>query len=260
MTLRLSLLVPFGYQRAERTLEEVQSWLLVHHHPEYARRFLYWLDSRDGEIGPGGGWRAQQPVRDGFAPEGKSFHQNQRYRDGFFGACAVDVVVRNGTREHRAPTWDEVPRQGTAEAVLRGVHANVDQGATPESWHIQPIEIDGWATWMQQGCPAPRPNYPLPNATPSAPPTPPAPSEPLRRRHMLIIKYGGTPDANWAGLYSADAGRTSLAVTSMAHAAAIVDLGALDAKTRQPVTARNWVGVTHVATFAEADRLLTPYA
>ena len=256
-----NLRVPFGYWTATRTLAQVETWLLVHHHPEYVRRFLHWLNAQAGQLGPGGGWRPDgtQPDDPGFAPEGMSFHQNQRYRDGFVGACAVDVVARNPGHVHRSPRWDEVPIQGSKEAALYGVHMNVNQGAKPEPWHCQPVEIDGWGSWIQAGSPAPRPNYPLPGDTTPVPPTPPAPATRGRMLQMLIIKYGGTPEANWAGLYSTDAGITAQAVTSMAHAATIVDLGALDAKTRQPVTSRTWVGVTHVATFSEADRLLTPY-
>jgi hypothetical protein len=254
------LRVPFGYSTATRTLAEVRTWLLVHHHPEYVHRFLHWLDDGGGQIGAGGGWRSVQPDKDGFAPEGKSFHQDQRFRDGFVGAAAVDVVVRNPGHVHRAPRWDEVPIQGSKAAALYGVHANVDQGARPEPWHIQPVELDGWQTWINAGSPAPRPNYPLPGESTPAAPIPPAPLNRGRIRHMLIIKYGGTPDSGWAGLYSCDGGKTAQAVTGgMAQAATIVDLGALDAKTHQPVTSRNWSGVTHVATFAEADRLLTPY-
>jgi hypothetical protein len=121
-----------------------------------------------------------QPTGDTFAPAGKSFHQDQApepltYSDGFRGACAVDVVKRNPGRIHAGVSWADVPAQASAEALRWGVHANVDQGAMPEPWHIQPVEIDGWSSWMIAGRPAPRPNYPLPNdKPPPPPPTPPS--------------------------------------------------------------------------------------
>jgi hypothetical protein len=105
-----------------------------------------------------------------------------------------------------------------------------------------------------------RPTDPTPvPVPPGPPPVPPAPTTPGGFPRMLICKQGGTPDASWTGWYSYDGGKTMLGVTSMAHAATLVDMGALDAGTRQRVTSRTWVGVTHVATVAEADRLLTPY-
>lgn len=153
-----SLQVPFGYQRALVSLGWLQDWLLVHHHPEYVRRLVAWLESQGGDIGVGGGWRYVQPDKSGFAPEGKSFHQDQSYADGFVGACAVDLVHRNGTNIHRAPYWSEVPAQGSKDAQVWGVHCNV----SAEPWHMQPVEIDGWQSWVYAGRPAPKPNYPIP--------------------------------------------------------------------------------------------------
>lgn len=155
-----TLRVPYGYSRTWKTLAELQTWLLVHHHPEYVRRLLAWLSSKGGSIGVGGGWRADgtQPTDPGFAPEGKSFHQNQQYSDGFIGACAVDLVAPDGDNAHRAPYWREVPAQGSPSAATWGVHCNVGT----EPWHMQPVEIDGWQSWKDAGSPAPAPNYPLP--------------------------------------------------------------------------------------------------
>lgn len=76
---------------------------------------------------------------------------------------------------------------------------------------------------------------------------------------MLIAKYGGTPTANWGGWYSCDGGVTRKAVSSMAQAATLVDLGALDAKTRARVTDREWDGVSHTTSVATLDQWLTPY-
>jgi hypothetical protein len=184
-----ALRVPFGYSTATRTLGQLEVWLLVHHHPEYVRRLLAVLSVKGGSIGVGGGWRGDgsQPDKPGFAPEGKSFHQNQKYADGFIGACAVDVVARNPGHVHRVVTWVEVPAQGSREAVVYGIHANVDQGARPEPWHWQPIEIDGWDTWIKTGSPAPHPNYPLPDNRPIPPP--PKPPPPLEEDDPDVISY-----------------------------------------------------------------------
>lgn len=176
---RADLLVPYGYQRQTVTLGWLRTWLLVHHHPEYVERLVAWLDDRDGQIGVGGGWRATQPTKPGFAPEGKSFHQDQTFADGFVGAAAVDLVARNGANVHRAPWWSEVPEQYSDEADEWGVHCNLEQGtANPEPWHMQPIEIDGWQRWVNAGRPAPAPAYPFPGRLPPTPdPIPPSPDE-----------------------------------------------------------------------------------
>lgn len=162
--MNLSLRIPYGYGTAYKSLSETRNWLLNHHHPEYVRRICEWLSSKNGKIGVGGGWRADgtQPSKPGFAPEGKSFHQNQQYNDGFIGACAVDLVAVNGTDVHRAPLWSEVLRQGSAASRSWGLHCNIDS----EPWHMQPIEIDGWQSWKNYGSLAPRLNYPLPTSPP----------------------------------------------------------------------------------------------
>lgn len=158
-----TLRVPFGYGTSTISLAGLRTWLLVHHHPEYVRRLLSWLTFKEGTIGVGSGWRADgtQPDLPGFAPEGKSFHQNQKYSDGFIGACAVDLVAPDGpdgNNSHDTVQWANVPAQGSAEAGLWGVHCNIGS----EAWHMQPIEIDGWQSWRDAGSPAPRANYPIP--------------------------------------------------------------------------------------------------
>ena len=158
--------VPYGYGTEERTIDWIESWLLVNYHPEYVARLVAWIKSCGGNIGVGGGFRPDgtQPDKTGFAPAGKSFHQNQKYSDGFVGATAVDLVHRNPGSRHRAPYWTEVPAQGTTEAKLWGVHCNVGSpGSTgSEPWHIQPVEIDGHATWLQAGSPCPVAGYTFP--------------------------------------------------------------------------------------------------
>lgn len=126
-------------------------------HPEFATRLRAWLIEQGGQVGIGGSWRedGSQPDKPGFAPEGKSFHQYQKFASGLIKFSAVDLVVRNPGKVHRAPKWSEVPVQGSEWAKKCGVHANV----STESWHMQPIEIDGWASWIQAGNPDPVPNY-----------------------------------------------------------------------------------------------------
>lgn len=184
---RFGLWTPFGYSNAEKKLYDLTTWLLVHYHPEYIRRLVNWLDAQDGAIGVGGGWRAggAQPDKQGFAEEGRSFHQNQNFNDGFTGAAAVDLVARAtplaismGHNNHRSPRWSEVPAQGSADATKWGVHCNV---GTPnqigsEPWHMQPVippnGLDGWQTWRNLGRPSPARNYPIPNQDEPTPPDP----------------------------------------------------------------------------------------
>lgn len=237
---------PYGYQTSFRTLEWLEEWLLVHHHPEYVRRLLIWLSSKGGEVGIGGGWRATQPVKPGFAPPGKSFHQDQQFADGFVGACAVDVVARNPTGgNHLTVTWAQVPRQGGFDARTYGVHANV----STEAWHIQPIEIDGYQSWLDAGRPAPVPNY-SPPITPPPPPPPTITNITGVLDMVLIMKFGANPDANWSGYFSPNGGVTRHPVRGMDHAAMLVKLGALDAVTGARVTAENWAGVSITADVA----------
>lgn len=163
---------PYGYSTATKTLAETKDWLMKHHHPEYVRRLCWWLYRQGGKVGCGGGWRAggAQPDKPGFAPEGKSFHQDQNYNDGFTGACAVDLVVKNPGKIHRAPYWSEVPPQGSQAARDAGVHCNVGAPPGGESWHIQPVEIDGWQSWWNAGRPHPVPNYPIKGTAVTLPP------------------------------------------------------------------------------------------
>lgn len=171
--------VPWGYGTTLKTLDEIEDILRPNYHPEYIRRLLLWLEFKGGKIGIGSTFRPDgtQPDDPGFAPEGKSFHQNQKYSDGFVGACAVDLVAYNLPNIHRTVAWSEVAKQGSEEARTWGVHCNVDKGSYPEPWHMQPIEIDGWDSWNSGGRPCPKANYPTPDPTPE--PQPPDPPDPV---------------------------------------------------------------------------------
>jgi len=176
-------LYPTGYGTTMVTISDL---FKRHHvdkmHPEYARRLRNWLIAQNGRIGIGGSWRDTQPAKPGFAPEGKSFHQSQTFSTGRVAFCAVDLVHINPGTKHRSPRWEEVPRKGSEEAKRWGLHCNVTRPAEP--WHIQPIEIDGWGTWVARG----RKDFgiiDIPTPTPVIPPPTPAPN--------LTFTYPGKP-------------------------------------------------------------------
>lgn len=255
------IVYPYGYGRNLLPLEVMMAELITHGHPEFVRRLRLWLVAQGGRIGIGDAWRAVQPVKDGFAPPGKSFHQDQTFASGFVGCCAVDLVHINPGNVHRSPTWAEVPIQGSPEAKKWGVHCNVDQGADPEPWHMQWADnstlLDGWQSWVNVGRPDPVANYGV--VIPPAPiPMPPKPATEGTEK-VLIAKFGADPTANWGGWYSFDGGVTRKPVSSMAHAATLVDLGALDGKTRQKVTSRTWEGVSITTSLVTLESWLAPY-
>ena len=146
----MTILYPHGYSSTMLPLDDL---FRRHHetkmHPEFARRLRAWLISKEGRIGIGGSWRSTQPNKPGFAPDGRSFHQSQTFSTGRVAFCAVDLVHVNPGKAHRSPTWDEVIRKGSPEAKRWGLHCNVTRPSEP--WHIQPIEIDGWAGWANSG-------------------------------------------------------------------------------------------------------------
>lgn len=170
----MTTLYPSGYRQEMVTLETLKRIHGPHMHPEAFRRGFAFLESKGGKFGIGGGWReaGTQPSKPGFAPEGKSFHQNQNFPSGVY-YVAWDLVVSNPGLYHRAPRWSEVPRQGSQEAKNFGVHMNVDT----EPWHMQPIELDGHDSWVNGGRKDLRMNYPIvglpPEPTPTPTPTPP---------------------------------------------------------------------------------------
>jgi hypothetical protein len=139
---------PNGYGTQRITLDEMKTKHAAKMHPEFARRFFDYIESKNGLLGVGGGWRATgtQPVGPGFAPEGKSFHQSQTFASGIVGYCAVDLVTGNGANVHKAPTQTDI-----ADAPDFGLHTFIDG----EPWHLQPLDIRGWQTWKNAGSPDP---------------------------------------------------------------------------------------------------------
>jgi hypothetical protein len=154
----MTVLYPSGYGTSMVTMTQLQARHLNHLHPEMARRVFPWIESRGGAIGIGSGFRTTQPDRPGFAPAGKSFHQEQTFASGFKGYCAFDLVHVNPGQVHRAPKWSEVPAQGSKAAATWRVHCNV----STEAWHMQPIEIDGYDSWLAAGRPDPVDTSPVP--------------------------------------------------------------------------------------------------
>lgn len=167
---------PAGYGTTMVSLARLREIHEPRMHPEFSRRLFPWIEAQNGLIGIGGGWRATgtQPDKPGFAPEGRSFHQDQRFASGFVGYAAVDLVARNDAgplrrllglngspanpdattltrlrtvdKVHRAPTWAE-----SASAPEFGLHTFI----TNEPWHMQCIEMRGWSTWVNAGRPDP---------------------------------------------------------------------------------------------------------
>ena len=179
MAFNWGLKVPYQYRTTYKTLREMEAILLAHYHPEYVRRMLAWLHYHNGYVGIGGHWRddGTQPDKPGFAPEGRSFHQNQKHADGWIGPSAVDTIVVDGPDPgdwHDGISWDDVPIQDSAEADVWGLHANVDGNGNPgapgtEAWHIQwadehigGYDLDGWVSWNSAGQPAIIRGYPIP--------------------------------------------------------------------------------------------------
>lgn len=179
------MLFPSGYGTSMVDIDEL---FKRHHvakmHPEYARRLRAWLVAQGGRVGIGGSWRAVQPVKPGFAPPGKSFHESQQFPSGVW-FCAVDLVVAVPGGKHRSPRWDEVPVRGTAEAKKWGLHTFVKN----EPWHMQPVEVEGYASWLRAGRPEPRANYPIPGggSMPAPEPSKPEPGA------ALVFAYPGRP-------------------------------------------------------------------
>lgn len=163
------VLYPIGYGREMVPMDELRHRTYPDKiEPEFADLGFAWIEAQGGLVGIGGSWRSVQPVAPGFAPPGMSFHETQEFEDGTLWYMAWDLVVARPLLPHRAPKWSEVPKQGSAEALLWGVHANVDD----ESWHLQHIDIDGYTGWVNAGRRRPTPRLTL------FPPTTPPPVVP----------------------------------------------------------------------------------
>lgn len=163
-------LYPINYGTRMVTFDVLQRTFSTFMHPEAARRAFNFILLQGGKFGIGSGYRspgAQPNNKPGFAPPGKSFHEGQQFPSGLY-YVALDMVVVNPGRVHRAPVWAEVPAKRSAEAKAYGVHFNVPT----EPWHMQPIELDGYATWVANGKKDLALNYPI-KGVEQLPPVPP---------------------------------------------------------------------------------------
>ena len=179
-------LYPDGYGTRLVTLEQMVATHGAKMHPEFARRFFPWIVTQGGKVGVGGGWRSIQPAKPGFARDGESFHQDQRFASGFVGYAAVDLVHVNPGQVHRAPTWAE-----SASAPEFGLHTFI-KAPKPEPWHMQCIEMRGWRTWVDAGRPDPA-RFALPSDAPTNPPTT------TEDCNMIAIDYTA-PSGQWTAL------------------------------------------------------------
>lgn len=185
MSFDWNLRVPLGYGSSRVSLRRIEELLEADGYQRASiRRHLALLHARGGDLGVGGRWRTcPHPVSQA-SRDCESFHQDQDFADGFRGPAAIDYVWVDGPDAgdaHDGVPVGGVPVQGSAEAAVFGIHANV---GTPgqagfESWHGQPVEIDGWKSATNDGrrpAPAIDPLYPLPAEHDPYPPAPPPPS------------------------------------------------------------------------------------
>ena len=184
-------LYPTGYGVRLVTFDVLRDTFEPRMHPAGAVRFFNFIYHQGGKFGAGGGFRVTQPVKPGFAKPGRSFHQKQKFPSGEF-YVAIDMVVVNPGYKHRAPRWDEVPRQGTPPAIAYGWHANVGTPGSKgnEPWHGQPVPLDGWDAWVRDGRYDLDYNYPIEIFTPrEQPPQPPVPTTPQPPVQGVIVEF-----------------------------------------------------------------------
>lgn len=161
---------PAHYGTRMMSLDDLSEAFLSRAHPVFRSRLLAWLRSEEGRYGIGNAYRAPgaQPDRPGFAPEGKTFHQPQTFRSGFVGIAGADLVARGAPGAvHRTIRPDE-----TSTLSRFKLHTVSSQ------WHVQPVEIRGYASWINAGRPDPVGDFVMP-----APTVPTAP-----RRHTITVE------------------------------------------------------------------------
>lgn len=171
----METLYPIYYGTRMVTWDVLVASFQDHMHPEAARRGFNFIFCQGGKMGIGSGYRppGTQPNSPGYAPPGKSFHEGQQFPSGLY-YVAWDLVVVNPGGRHRAPYWSEVPVQGSQLSIEYGYHMNVGIPGVPgsEPWHGQPIELDSWQTWVNQGRPDLQYGYPIQIFPPEPDPSP----------------------------------------------------------------------------------------
>ncbi|HSJ92133.1 MAG TPA: peptidoglycan-binding protein [Ilumatobacter sp.] len=145
---------PNGYANRLVRFDELRERHEPKMHPEYARRIFACIESADGLVGIGGGWRSaatqaanHAKAPNTFAPPGSSFHESQHWASGLDAYAAVDTVGRHG-RHDQAWNW---MRDHAGEFGLC-TFWNVNG----EPWHVQFVDLPkGARSWKQAGCPDP---------------------------------------------------------------------------------------------------------
>ena len=194
---------PDGYSNSMISLGAMEAKHGPRMHPEFRRRFFAYMQHKQGLLGVGGGFRVTQPIKPGFAPPGKSFHENQSFASGIVAYSAVDLVKPNpfnSLAAHVAPAWAD-----TADAPQWGLHTFI----SGEPWHIQCLEMRGWTTWVNNGRPDPG-HFVLPGE-----PLPEPPIWEINDMELIYTPPAGSP-ANTPWLYQKDGSITYC--TSAAHA------------------------------------------
>lgn len=184
------VLYPIFYGTRLVTMEVLEATFKPNCHPATWPRMKNFLLHQGGKFGIGGGYRppGTQPNKPGFAPPGESFHEGQVFPSGRY-YTAFDMVVVNPGYVHRAPLWNEVPQQTSGLSLTYGIHANVgkpgEKGA--ESWHFQPVELDGYSLWAAAGKPDLQLNYPFVVSNPRPqPPQPPVSPAPIITKEIIV--------------------------------------------------------------------------
>tara|TARA_R110000868_G_scaffold172746_1_gene408704 strand:+ start:546 stop:1319 length:774 start_codon:yes stop_codon:yes gene_type:complete len=177
---------PSGYGTDRLTLSK----LLAKHcpatvcEPEYRRRLELFLASKNGQLGIGDIQPRGTSDVSAASAANKSFHQLQTCSDSTEWCMAVDLVVAREGEGHTS--WgvpvELVPVQGSADAKKWGLHANVGTPGNKgfESWHLQPIEVDGHTAWVKAGRNRPVAGYKLPKSSNETKQPTPAPLPTLR--------------------------------------------------------------------------------
>lgn len=177
MAFNWDLRVPYRYRGTYITLRDLNAELARSNFLRSSRRrHLALLHSRGGKLGVGGHTRVcPHPVSQA-SRNCESFHQIQEFWANLAktatvrASTAIDYVWEDGDDAndwHDVVPTGGVPVQGSAEARRFGIHANVGTPGSSgfESWHGQPIEIDGFRSATgNRSHPAPYidEHYPLP--------------------------------------------------------------------------------------------------
>lgn len=161
-----------GQMLTEAELNTKATWFLLD--PEFKRRVVAMMKeaARQGiPLGPGTGWRPENPNKPGFASNGNSNHQSFPYTSRTPTAVAADMVPNTSWN------WMEQNAGRFGLRTFRNVNG--------EPWHIQPIDIPASRGW--RSVPWKLAKWNLPGDTPPPPKPVPAmpPFDPANRKYSL---------------------------------------------------------------------------